>query len=150
MAVSVTTLVVGCAVGPREAAPLDIEREPKARKARARKTALVPNGPPTIRRTDYDNVLSQSPGHFFQRMPVNPVISGRQFIGYAILSLYAGVSPHPDGLYVGDIVVRVNGAEINTPDSFHMVWTNAKGRQSLEIDILRDNAPRRITYRIVE
>ena len=132
----------GCSTVPREAAPLDIQRAPKTR--------TLPAGPPTLSKVAYENVLTQSPGHFFQRMPVTPVLTGRKFVGYSILALYGDASPHPEGVFVGDIVTRVNGTEINTPDKFHQAWKAARGRRTLEIEVFRDNTLRRITYRIID
>ena len=134
--------LIGCSNAPREAAPLDIER--------AAKRDILPASPPTIRRVAYENVLSQSPGHFFQRMPVSPVLIGKKFIGYSVLALYAGAKSHAEGVLVGDIVARVNGLSINTPDAFHKAWLAARGRRILEVEVLRDNEVRKVTYRIID
>ena len=131
-----------CATAPREAAPLDIERTPS--------TNTLPAGPPTLSKVAYENVLTQSPGHFFQRMPVTPVLTGRKFVGYSILALYGDARPHPEGVFVGDIVTRVNGTEINTPEKFHQAWKAARGRRTLEVEVFRENTLRRITYRIID
>ena len=82
-------------------------------------------------------------------MPVTPMLVGRKFIGYSIQALYGDAKPHPEGIFVGDVVTRVNGKEINTPDKFHQAWTSAKGRRTLEIEVIRNNTVRTVTYRIL-
>ena len=135
-------LVASCSTAPREAAPLDIESAPDSQ--------ILPAGPPTISKVAYENALAQSPGHFFQRMPVTPVLAGKRFIGYSVIALYGDVAPHPEGVFIGDVVTKVNGLEINTPDNFHKAWVAARGRRTLTVDVLRNNTSRRITYRIID
>ena len=110
----------------------------------------VPAAPPTLKRLHYENVLSQSPGHFFQRMPVEPALRSGQFVGYAVIALYGDSAPHPEGVHLGDIITRVNGSEINTPERFHKVWVEAKGRRLRDVEVLRENTVRKITYRIID
>ena len=83
-------------------------------------------------------------------MPVSPVLIGRKFIGYSVLALYADAKPHAEGVLVGDIVARVNGVSINTPDAFHKAWLAARGRRTLEVEVLRDNQVYKVTYRIID
>ena len=137
-----SAVLASCSTAPREAAPLDIERAPDSQS--------LPAGPPPISKVAYANALAQSPGHFFQRMPVTPVLAGKRFIGYSVIALYGDVAPHPEGVFIGDVVTKVNGLAINTPDNFHRAWVAARGRRTLTVDVLRNNTARRITYRIID
>lgn len=125
---------------PREAEPLQIEREaPKARTA-----------PLVIQRSALMDVIAKGPGRFFERMPVTPHLVGRRFLGYRVLELYGRAGPHPDGVHVGDVVTQVNAMPVSRPDEFMKVWKSAPERDSLVVDVLRGDRRLEITYRIVD
>lgn len=133
-------LPTGCSLPPREAAPLDIQRVPDA----------APRQPPTIRRMALHDVLRKGAGRFFARMPVEPYRAGRRLVGFRLLGLYANAPPHPDGVHVGDVVTAVNDMPILRPGQFMKVWEAVGRAPAIEVDVLRDQRPFRVVYRIVD
>ncbi len=134
-------LTPGCATIPREADPLPIERIAKPK----------PVPPLIIRRAHLHEVLRKGPGRFLARTPVEPArTSGRRFVGFRLLALYGGGAPHPDGLHVGDVVTAINEMPIARPEQFMKVWQVVAHAPAIEIDVIRDRRPIRVTYRIVD
>lgn len=133
-------LPLSCTTAPREAEPLSIERAP----------APLPRPPPTIRRAALDDVISKGAGRFFARMPVEPYRMGQRLVGFRIVQLYARSTPHPEGVHVGDVVTAVNGQPISRPEQFMKVWNAVREKTTIEVDVLRQQQPVRITYRIID
>ncbi|MFT7621959.1 MAG: type II secretory pathway component PulC [Myxococcota bacterium] len=137
----IASLLTACAITPREAEPLPIEK--------VRRPVRVE--PPMIRRGDLQEVLSKGPGRFLARMPVEPYrASNRSFVGFRVLALYGGLSPHPEGVHVGDVVTAINKMPIARPEQFMKVWEGAAAAPVIEVDLIRSQQPMRIVYRIVD
>ena len=99
-----------------------------------------------------DAVLSDGPGRFLQRMPVQPAHSKEGFLGYRVLALYgqdAQSQPHPDGVYVGDVVTAVNGVSIRRPGDLMKIWNSLPEAKHVVVDVQREAKHIRITIPIV-
>ncbi len=119
--------------------------------------ALIPSEDSTVEplvvdRLILDAVLSDGPGRFLQRMPVQPTHSSKGFVGYRILALYgqdAETQAHPDGVHVGDVVTAVNGVSIRRPGDLMTIWNNLPEAKRVVVDVQRNSRAVRINIPIV-
>ena len=108
--------------------------------------------PLVVDRLILDAVLSDGPGRFLQRMPVQPAHSKNGFVGYRVMALYgqdAVSEPHPNGVYVGDVVTAVNGVPIRRPGDLMKIWNSLPDAKHVIVDVQRAAKPVRITIPIV-
>jgi len=119
--------------------------------------ALTPLGdndvePLVVDRLILDAVLSDGPGRFLQRMPVQPAHGSKGFVGYRILALYgqdADTQAHPDGVQVGDVVTAVNGVSIRRPGDLMTIWNHLPQAKRVVVDVQRNARAVRISIPIV-
>lgn len=113
---------------------------------------VLPPEPPagTIRRDELLRVLAASPGAFLAHVDVEPVVVGAAFRGWRLRSFFAGDPRLGAALRPGDVVLRVNDRSVERPEQFMEVWQAAAARADLTVDLLRDQRPTRLAWRIID
>ena len=160
----------GCAStgGAPEPAPGDSSRllateEAEARRAEAPAPPATPPPvsagpvcsdfvrPGVLRRAAIVRVVDRGLGQWLSQVRVAPARSGRKFTGWEIRQLY------PDDpcyravdLQAGDVVTRVNGASLEKPDQANQVFQGLRTAPGLDIELMRQGVPRRVSLAIVD
>jgi hypothetical protein len=126
----------GCA---SSAAPLQLE--PAA--------AAPPAVPPGhLSRVDVDRVLvTQGPPWVLSRV-ISEEVLGKdgKFVGWRLLGVpeeWSGVDVKP-----GDVVMRVNGLPVETPDQAWDAWKSVARSADLKLAVMRDGAARQVSLPI--
>ncbi len=123
-------------------------RAPEAPAAPATATALAPHAPALppghLARTDVDHVLTtQGPPWVLRRVISEEVLRhDGKFAGWRLVGLpeeWRGVDLKP-----GDVVSRVNGLPLETPDQFWEAWKSMARVAELKIDLTRDGVARQV------
>jgi hypothetical protein len=120
------------------------QQQPKPAKALLASDEAPPTKAPagSIDRRYLEDVLREGPSWILQRVPIEEVMSGGKFIGWRVQrfpSNWAHIDIRP-----GDIVRRVNGMPIETPDRFWSAWTTLTVASELTIGFERDGQPREL------
>jgi general secretion pathway protein C len=107
--------------------------------------------PGVLRRAAVVRVVDRGLGQWLSQVRVAPARSGRKFTGWEIRELY------PDDpcyravdLQAGDVVTRVNGASLEKPDQADQVFQGLRTAPRLDIELVRQGVPRRVSLAIVD
>jgi general secretion pathway protein C len=68
--------------------------------------------------------------------------------GFKLLSIKAGSLIHRSGLRDGDIIKRVNGIEIESPETAFEVYEQVKNEPTITVEIVRGGRRRTFTYEV--
>lgn len=101
-----------------------------------------------LKRAEVDQVLLQNGPPWVLRRILSEEVLGRdgKFTGWRLVGLpeeWRGVDLKP-----GDIVTRINGLPLETPDQAWEAWKSVAKAQDLRIKILRDGGPREVVLPI--
>lgn len=106
---------------------------------------------PTIRRADLLAIWKRGAQHFSSQVLTRPYLRGNRFVGFQILALFPNDKRFRNArIKPGDVVMRVNGFRIERPKQFMTAWAALEKAKQLDFEILRDDKPLRVVYRIVE
>jgi hypothetical protein len=107
--------------------------------------------PGVLRRKAVVRVVDRGLGQWLSQVKVSPARTGRRFTGWEIQQLY------PDDpcyrvvdLQAGDVVTRVNGASLEKPDQANKVFQGLRAAPALDIELLRQGVPRRVSLTIAD
>jgi hypothetical protein len=107
--------------------------------------------PGVLRRAAIVRVVDRGLGQWLSQVRVAPARTGRKFTGWEIRELY------PDDpcyravdLRAGDVVTRVNGASLEKPDEANQVFQGLRTAPGLDIELVRQGVPRRVSLAIVD
>jgi hypothetical protein len=119
---------------------------PRPPVAEAPARPAVPPG--HLARVDVDRVLTtQGPPWVLRRVISEEVmLANGKFSGWRLVGLpeeWRDIDIRP-----GDVVTRVNGLPIETPDQFWEAWKSVAGALELKISLMRDGAPRALVVPI--
>lgn len=93
--------------------------------------------------------LDRGIGRFLGNVRTQAVLSHGHFVGWRLLTLFPD---RPDvqvqGLRRGDVVLRVNGASIERPGVFKLVWDSLSTAEAITIEIERDGQLQVLRYKI--
>jgi hypothetical protein len=82
---------------------------------------------------------------------VDSSVQKGRFRGWIIRSLYPDDPCYREiDLRPGDIVLRINDKSVERPEQADEVWKALRGAPALTVDLLRENAPRKLTFPIAE
>ena len=111
---------------------------------------LVPYGySGKIARSELNTVLDEGIGRFLQNIVTQANVKQGQFAGFKILALHPTSSLHKDlDLKEGDVVTRINGQSVKTPDDAIKVWQELRVASELRIDYERNGVPATLRYLI--
>lgn len=153
--------LTGCAHGRREPAPSP-PAPPPASLAPAETTSppVAPTTtterirpPHTIYRDELEQALAAGPGWLLRQLEPTPHRSRGRFVGWTINAVFPDApelcAPGCD-LVVGDVILRVNGESLETPDAFSRAFERAHAWTSLELVRLRDGTSEHVLFRVLD
>jgi hypothetical protein len=88
-------------------------------------------------------------GSFLQRVDVEPSLVDGKFSGFSIVALRPSSYWRGVDLRSGDIVTSVNGMPIERPTQAYAAFVALGTAAELRVSLIRDGAPRRLVYRIL-
>jgi hypothetical protein len=121
--------------------------EPVAPPAAA--TAPVPAVPPGhLSRVEVDRVLVAHGPPWVLSQVISEEVMGRDgtFVGWRLLGVpeeWSGIDVRP-----GDVVMRVNGLPVETPDQAWDAWKSVARSPDLKLSVMRDGAARQVSVPI--
>jgi hypothetical protein len=139
VSLALTVALDGCSEGPA-AATTPAKTPAEARATEVKAAPSVPAG--HVLRPEVDRVLvQQGPSWLFRRVMREEVFGkdGR-FAGWRITGLpeeWRAIDLRP-----GDVVTRVNGKSLETPDDAWDAWKSVASAREIKLALLRDGAPR--------
>lgn len=110
-------------------------------------TCSVAKVPGTLARPQVVAVVEQGLGRWLGNIEVSPVRRNERFVGWRIEAI-ADPCYQDAGIAVGDVVTRVNGASLETPEKANAVFLDLKTAPRLEVQLLRAGKPRTLTWPI--
>lgn len=118
---------------------------------------LRPSHPPALddegrlRRSAVLRVVNRGAHDFIRHVRLEPHYVSGQMTGYRIAQVDDGASwVLESGVRLGDVVRRVNGRAIHTPDGFMAAWDAARERSRITVDLLRDGQELGLAWDIVD
>jgi general secretion pathway protein C len=81
-------------------------------------------------------------------MFISPYYLGGEFVGYRIARMRMDAFLRQAGLENGDVLVRMNGERINTPEKMFELFTKWKDASAVTIDIIRRDQKRTVLVEI--
>jgi hypothetical protein len=134
-----TVALGGCSEGPAAATtPAKTPVEARADQAKA-----APAAPPGhVLRPEVDRVLVQQGPPWLLRRVMREEVFGKdgRFAGWRITGLPE--EWRPIDLRPGDVVTRVNGKTLETPEEAWEAWKSVASAREIKLALLRDGAPR--------
>jgi len=124
---------------PAPESATEVEKQPVAREAE------VPKG--AVGRAFLDHVLEEGPGWLLEKVPVDEVVVAGKFVGWKVLELPAEWSGGE--LRPGDVVTRLNGMTLETPNEFWSAWTTLGVASELKLEYRRGEEARALSMPIV-
>jgi type II secretory pathway component PulC len=153
-ALLVCSLIAACATTPP---PEPIPEEPPPLTPAV---APAPPAPPActafsrpgvLRRSALNRALNESLGRWLSGVEVKAAVEKGRFRGWVIRSLYpSDVCYRQVDLRPGDLVMRVNGKSIEKPEQANEVFQSLRTAPALEVELVREGAPMKITFPIAE
>ena len=148
MMLAAALLGCGGAAAQRQPSSSEPPSRPDAEPDAGPATSLpAPSG--TIARADLVRVLDTGPAQVLALVDLEPVREDGRFVGFSIAEFRAE-APGPLGLRVGDVVVSVNGRKIERPEHYFEIFQELRVASELRFEILREGAPRALSYPITD
>jgi general secretion pathway protein C len=144
-AMFVAAVVVACGGAPTESATA-AKATPSASAAPVQD--LGPKG--AVTRTEVDNVVLGGPGYFLRTVTTEPAMDHGAFKGFRIIELPKSARWASVDVRVGDVVSKVNGTPVSTPDDAMKIFGGLRTANAIVVDGERAGAPFQTTIPIVE
>jgi general secretion pathway protein C len=100
-----------------------------------------------VKRKDVEENLSDI-NSLISTMFISPYYVGGEFVGYRIARMRMDAFLRQAGLENGDVLVRMNGERINTPEKMFELFTKWKDASAVTVDIIRRDQKRTILVEI--
>jgi len=95
--------------------------------------------------------LDRGIGRFLQQVRVKAELSHGRFMGWRLVSLFAGRSDvHVQGLQVGDVLLRINDTSVERPEAFKAVWDSLHKADNVTFDVERNGHPIKLRFKIAD
>jgi general secretion pathway protein C len=94
----------------------------------------------TVSRSDLNNIIKKGPANILAMVQMDSVKNNGKFTGFKIISFRFNAASVL-GLKPGDVLLKVNGLAIETPDQYFEVFERLKKAEFVEFKILRDETP---------
>jgi len=105
----------------------------------------------TLQRSEVLDFLENGPATLLRSVPVTPVLEGDALVGYQIDDFFVNDSRFERiDLQRGDIVTAVNQDRLLRPEDLFAVWESLRAAPRLQIDVIRENTLRTLTWEIVD
>ncbi len=99
--------------------------------------------PPEDLRNAFENM-----NHLLTQVRMVPNFKDGEPDGFKLLSIKGGSLVHRSGLRDGDIIKRVNGIEIDSPEKAFEVYEQVKSEPVITVEIVRGRKSRTFTYEV--
>jgi len=103
--------------------------------------------PGTLARAQVVAVVDQGLGRWLGNVDVSPVRREGRFVGWRIEAL-DNPCYREAGILVGDVITRINGSALETPEQANQVFLGLKTAPRLKVDLLRGGAPHAVSWTI--
>lgn len=101
----------------------------------------------TLRRNTVDRIL-ENQGELMRTTRVMPHMEGGRIAGLTMFGVRAGTLLGRIGLQNGDVLTRINGLEIASPDKALEAYSRLRTADHLTVSVLRNGAPVNIDFNI--
>lgn len=139
---------------PAKGGPIVAARAPRARKPRGKTDDDLGKGITKNSETSYsvtqeevDKALSNLSSLATQARIV-PAFEGGEPVGFKLFSIRPNSLYSKIGIQNGDVITRINGYEINSPDKALEVYQKLKDSKSINVDLKRRGKPLTLEYGI--
>jgi general secretion pathway protein C len=132
--------------GRNECFRWDMKPEPEAA-AGATQVQQVDQSNFVISQEELNNTMNNLAQVATQARVVPHFVNGKA-AGFRFYSIKAGSIYEKIGLKSGDVVQKINGFDLDSPDKALEVWTKLKDARNIDIEMLRNNAPQKYSYAI--
>jgi S1-C subfamily serine protease len=104
-----------------------------------------------IARSELVPVLDRGLGQFLRGVETTPAMQSGKLVGFQLVSLYPK-DPHFQELELkrGDVITRINGQSLQSPDDAARVWKELYVASELVIDYARGGQPHTLRFEIVD
>lgn len=107
-----------------------------------------------IDRGKLEVILKQGPGWLLERVPIEEVVDGKEFVGWRVLEVpleWRSLTQNgPDvDLRPGDVVTAVNTMPVETPSDFWAAWTTLTVASELKVTYRREGEERELSVPIL-
>lgn len=104
-----------------------------------------------IERQDLVSFLDRGPAHLLRSVPVKPVMDGRALLGYEVQAFFPNQPTFQRvDIEPGDMIVAVNGTRIERPTHLFEVYEALRTAPRLQVDAIRGDTLRTLTWEIVD
>ena len=86
--------------------------------------------------------------HLLTQVRMVPNFKDGEPDGFKLLSIKGGSLVHRSGLRDGDIIKRVNGIEIDSPEKAFEIYEQVKNEPVITVEIVRGGRSRTFTYEV--
>ncbi len=134
-----------------ETSPSSSSRAPDEHVADAR-DSLVPRTPGPLTRAEVETALTRGLGVFLARVDVSPAMTNGRFVGFRLERADDIDDWHSAGadIRIGDVILRVNGIRIERPEQALWAFERLRIARAIDVDLIRNGAPRTISTPIVD
>lgn len=78
-----------------------------------------------------------------------PVVRGRRFVGWRVISFRAGGPlAGTRSIGPGDVITRLNGEPLERPEQFMKAWETLRRSDTISLDLLRAEAPLTLRWQV--
>ncbi|MBN2802738.1 MAG: hypothetical protein JXR91_06565 [Deltaproteobacteria bacterium] len=106
----------------------------------AENSEVLPPDITTVSRFELDSIIKKGPANILAMVQMDSVKNNGKFTGFKIVSFRFNAASVL-GLKPGDVLLKVNGLAIETPDQYFEVFERLKKAEFVEFKILRDETP---------
>ena len=110
--------------------------------------AVAPAPETELHRAALDELLARGPAYTLAMVQIDSAKADGKFVGFTIVSFRTELPAYLD-LEPGDVVTKVNGLPIETPDQFFAVFEALKTATEVRFDVLREGKAQAITVPVV-
>jgi len=113
---------------------------------------VAPRPPQTIYRSELERATSKGPGYLLQQLAPQAYKPAGRFQGWQITSLFPDdpeLCASVCDLAVGDIIITVNGNNLERPEQLSQLFEKLPKLEQLEVHSVRDGKSRKVTYQVV-
>jgi type II secretory pathway component PulC len=151
-------LVVACSresstsVEPAERSAKSAPADTAAPKEAEPPRKATPRPPQTIYRSELDRATAKGPGYLLQQLAPQAYKPAGRFQGWQVTSLFPDdpeLCASACDLAVGDIIITVNGNNLERPEQLSQLFEKLPGLEQLEVHSVRDGKSRKVTYQVV-
>lgn len=143
---------------PAKGGPVVAARPAQPRQAKQKKNKLTDELEQHIKKTGDNSYTVEQAGvdkalgdlsSLATQARIVPAFEGGEAVGFKLFSIRPGSLYSKIGIQNGDVISRINGYEINSPDKALEVYQKMKDAKEITVDLKRRGKPVSLSYQIV-